>query len=354
MRKHSIFFRSIFWALALILGFALIVSYCSVYINPIHLWIPAFFGLYFVPLVIANALLLLIALVRRSSLAWIPFLSLLPTLIFAERFVRWGDDNDNTAGGVSVKLATYNVCNFQGYEKATRQETISEIRRFLDAEKVDIVCMQEFFCSDTSHVGKLFPSFPYHYYNQNADRKSFRGNIIFSRYPILNEGELPFADNNRSSIYVDLNLNGRLCRVYTTHFKSNNISLNAMVDRVRNYQEAPDEILLAHLRIREAFRIRANQVELITNHLQTVDIPFVFCGDLNDTPVSYTYHRLQRGLNDSFRNAGKGFGATFRYLWPTIRIDYILYSDAFSIKSHTTAKVPFSDHYPIITELIAQ
>lgn len=321
------------------------------YISPIRLWIPAFFGLYFVPLVIINALSLLIALWRRSSLAWVSFISLLPTLLFVELFVRWGE-NSETAQGVPVKIASYNVCNFQGYEKKTREETTAQISRFLEHEEIEIVCIQEFFCSDTARIGELFPSFPYRCLTAQQRGKSYRGNLILSRHPIEATGEISFPESLRNCIYADFTLGGASFRVYTTHFESNKISLTAIADRMRRYQEAPDEILRAHLRIREAFRIRTQQVETIFEHLKSNTKPFVLCGDFNDTPVSYTYDRLLGGMNDSFRQAGNGFGATFRYLWPALRIDYILFSNAFSAKKHITAKVPFSDHYPVITELV--
>jgi len=351
MNKSNILSKIFFRPCTILFGISLIISYCSVYINPIHFWIPAFFGLYFVPLVIINALFLLVALLKRSKIAWIPFISLLPTLLFAELFVRWGAVEE-VGSGLSIKIATYNVCNFQGYGKKTREETVTEIRRFLDREQIDIVCMQEFFCLDTGIVGELFPSFPYHFFYQKDIINPYQNNIIFSRYPIKHAGVLPFPDNQRSCIYADFNLHGREFRVYTTHFQSNNISLNAIVDRIRHYQEVPDEIIQAHMRIRDAFLIRPRQVEIIDQHLNTVTKPYILCGDFNDTPVSYTYHSLQKRLSDSFRNAGKGFGATFRYLWPALRIDYILYSQPFAAKAHVTKRVPFSDHYPVITELI--
>jgi len=351
MSKSTILSKIFFRPCTILFGVALIVSYCSVYINPIHFWIPAFFGLYFVPLVIINALFLLFALLRRSSMAWIPFISLLPTLLFAELFVRWGAVEE-VGSGLSIKIATYNVCNFQGYGKKTREVTITEISRFLEKEQIDIVCMQEFFCTDTGKIREWFPAFPYHCFDQREMTDSYQGNTILSRYPIEHTGTLPFPDNHRSCIYADFNLHGREFRVYTTHFQSNNISLNAIVDRIRHYQEVPDGILQAHINIRDAFLIRPQQVEIIDRHLDTITKPFILCGDFNDTPVSYTYHRLQEGLSDSFRNAGKGFGATFRYLWPALRIDYILYSQPFSAKTHLTKRVPFSDHYPVITELV--
>ncbi|MDR2585034.1 MAG: endonuclease/exonuclease/phosphatase family protein [Prevotellaceae bacterium] len=351
MRKLFRFIKWIVWLCAISLGIALFISYASIYVPPIRFWIPAFFGLYFVPLVIVNALFLLIFFVKRSRIAWIPFIALLPTLLFAEFFVRWGPHGESLPPP-SLTIASYNVCNFQGYGTKTREETMAEIGRFLQREQVDIVCMQEFFCADTARIGILFPSFPYRFYPKKGVGKSYKGNIILSRIPIENAQELPFLDSRRSCLFADFNHNGQLFRVYTTHLESNNISLNALIDRIRHYQEVPDEFLQAHRRIREAFRLRTLQVEAISQHIETITKPFILCGDFNDTPVSYTYHRLQRGITDSFRQAGYGFGATFRYLWPSLRIDYILYNSAFTAKTHTTARVPFSDHYPVITELI--
>ena len=71
-------------------------------------------------------------------------------------------------------------------------------------------------------------------------------------------------------------------------------------------------------------------------------------GDFNDNPLSYTVHRLSRGRRDTFVQAGKGFGATFRTLWPLLRIDYILYPPGLEAVSYEVPRVKYSDHYPII------
>ncbi|HAY18678.1 MAG TPA: hypothetical protein DCY24_05705, partial [Rikenellaceae bacterium] len=60
--------------------------------------------------------------------------------------------------------------------------------------------------------------------------------------------------------------------------------------------------------------------------------------------MSHTYNRLKKGRKDSFVEAGKGFGATYSFLWPFIRIDYILYPSHFSAVSHTVPHVRYSDH----------
>jgi endonuclease/exonuclease/phosphatase family metal-dependent hydrolase len=47
--------------------------------------------------------------------------------------------------------------------------------------------------------------------------------------------------------------------------------------------------------------------------------------------------------------AGHGFGATYRALWPFLRIDYILYPKDLNAVSYTVADVTYSDHYPVIS-----
>ena len=74
----------------------------------------------------------------------------------------------------------------------------------------------------------------------------------------------------------------------------------------------------------------------------------IVAGDFNDTPVSYTYRKIRKGLNDSFVTSGYGAGFTYRGNYPPNRIDYILYDNklmntVFEIKG---SGIPIT--YPII------
>jgi endonuclease/exonuclease/phosphatase family metal-dependent hydrolase len=60
---------------------------------------------------------------------------------------------------------------------------------------------------------------------------------------------------------------------------------------------------------------------------------------------------MTRGRKDAFVEAGNGFGATYSLLWPMLRIDYILYPENGRAISHQTPRLPYSDHYPVITEI---
>jgi endonuclease/exonuclease/phosphatase family metal-dependent hydrolase len=89
----------------------------------------------------------------------------------------------------------------------------------------------------------------------------------------------------------------------------------------------------------------------VLGHISDSPVEAFVCGDFNDTPMSYTYYKLSRGRDDSFRKAGEWFGATFSFFWPLLRIDYVLCPEKFRALSHRTPHKPYSDHYPVVTEI---
>ena len=98
-------------------------------------------------------------------------------------------------------------------------------------------------------------------------------------------------------------------------------------------------------------QIRAKQAEILTNHIASSPYPVIVCGDFNDIPVSYTYRTLSQNLNDAFEKRGFGFGTTYSGNIPALKIDYILTAKRIKIFNCTILKVPYSDHYPMVSEL---
>jgi endonuclease/exonuclease/phosphatase family metal-dependent hydrolase len=79
--------------------------------------------------------------------------------------------------------------------------------------------------------------------------------------------------------------------------------------------------------------------------------PTIFCGDLNDTPNSYTYFTIRGDMQDAFLEKGFGIGRTFSSLSPTLRIDFILTDDQFSIKQFTRVVKYLSDHFMLMADV---
>jgi endonuclease/exonuclease/phosphatase family metal-dependent hydrolase len=92
------------------------------------------------------------------------------------------------------------------------------------------------------------------------------------------------------------------------------------------------------------------QAEILHHKIEESPYPVIVCGDFNDVPSSYAYFTARGSLQDAFLKKGAGFGRTFRFISPTLRIDYILADKKFDVLQYSSFKVPFSDHYPIIAD----
>jgi endonuclease/exonuclease/phosphatase family metal-dependent hydrolase len=102
-------------------------------------------------------------------------------------------------------------------------------------------------------------------------------------------------------------------------------------------------------KLANAYRIRAQQARLIALEIGKSPYPVIVCGDFNDTPTSFAYHRIAKNLEDSFIKSGKGTGNTYNNtLLPPIRIDYILHSKIFQSSAFSVLNAPYSDHFPIM------
>jgi endonuclease/exonuclease/phosphatase family metal-dependent hydrolase len=96
---------------------------------------------------------------------------------------------------------------------------------------------------------------------------------------------------------------------------------------------------------------RPKQVDKVFSDIENCSVDAFVCGDFNDNPMSYTYYRMTRERKDAFVEAGHGFGATYSFLWPLLRIDYILIPENYMSVSQKTTRIPYSDHYPVIAEI---
>ena len=103
--------------------------------------------------------------------------------------------------------------------------------------------------------------------------------------------------------------------------------------------------------LKQAFILRSEQASVIANYIKQSPYPVIVMGDFNDTPVSYAYRRIRKGLYDAFRESGRGFGNTYAGELPSFRIDFIMYSDPYRSHDFKRTKMKSSDHYPITTYL---
>ena len=344
--------------LMLIVAALLALSYLSIVINPAKIWPVSLSGLFYVPLMTVNLFLLLWAFKRRSRSFVIPLLALIPSFFFIGRYVQLGSEDpaDETSGENTVKIISWNVGRFSLHDEqdviASPSECADSIFSFILDQDPDIICLQEFYIEGDEKVRdyfrKRFKGYNVEYYLFPEKESSF-GNVTLSRLPVEAKGRIRFEESANLAIYTDHLAGDRSFRMYNCHFESYNISISGLIRAVA----MRDSTVMAETgtRMKRSITRRPRQVDQVFGDIESCPMDAFVCGDFNDNPMSYTYYRMTRGRKDAFVEAGSGFGATYALLWPMLRIDYVLFPKNCRAISHDIPRLPYSDHYPVITEI---
>ena len=344
--------------LMLIVAALLALSYLSIVINPAKLWPVSLSGIFYVPLMTLNLLLLLWAFKRRSKSFVIPLLALLPSFFFIGRYVQLSPEkaDDKPVSGEVVKILSWNVGRFALHDSdagiAGSVQCMDSIFSFIRQHDPDIICLQEFSIANAERVKEYlkdrFKGYTAEYYLFPEAQNSF-GNLTLSRFPVEGKGRIRFEESANLAIYTDHVAGNRHFRVYNCHFESYNISMTGLIKGLA----MRDSTLMAQTgdKVKRSITRRPKQVDQVFEDIESCPLESFVCGDFNDNPMSYTYYRMTRDRKDAFIEAGKGFGATYSLLWPMLRIDYVLFPENCRALSHQIPRLPFSDHYPVITEI---
>lgn len=102
---------------------------------------------------------------------------------------------------------------------------------------------------------------------------------------------------------------------------------------------------------RQAYLVRAREIEQIRAMLARETLPLIVSGDFNSTPHNSAFYGLADGLQDAFHVAGRGWGATYHVEWPVARIDHVLVGPEWKVVSAHVAKSTASDHLPLVVRL---
>lgn len=338
----------------------LILSYLSILVNPAKVWILSLAGLLYIPLSLANLILLIWAMKRLSKSFIIPLLALLPSFFFVGRYVRVDTEEERLerAGtvGTQLKVISYNVGRFSLHdEKAgidSRAECADSVFGFLKSQDADIICLQEFHAPDAhrvkSYIDEHMKGYNAEYYMFPTNDGAF-GNVTLSRMPVTGKGKIKFDGSTNLAIYTDYGYAGREFRVYNCHFESYNVSMSGVMRAL--VQRDSTVISDTGDKMKRSIKRRPIQVDKVFSHIEQCPLETFVCGDFNDNPMSYTYYRMTRDRKDTFVKAGNGFGATFAAMWPMLRIDYILCPGSYTPVTHRTPRQPLSDHYPVVAEI---
>jgi len=338
----------------------LIMSYLAPLFNPAKILFPAFFGLAYPYFLGINVIFLLYWIIRFNkylllslvviSLGWSHLLNFMP--------FNFSGNNSHENSEEEISFLSYNVRTFDKYNWSKEENANDNIFFTINEANADIVCIQEFSSSrrrgkSEKDILKKLDQYPEHaiYYGQTSNTNSGVGLATFSKYPILKTSRIPFSNTVNLAVYNDIQIKEDTIRVFNIHLQSirfgqrsysfiDTISLkptNKQIEEVKNIGKL----------LKDAFVLRAEQAEIIHNYILASPYPVIVAGDFNDTPNSFAYRKISKGLDDSFRKKGKGFGNTYAGELPSFRIDYILCSKDLQTTYYQRIKARYSDHFPI-------
>jgi endonuclease/exonuclease/phosphatase family metal-dependent hydrolase len=340
-----------------VFAFSLLVSYLAVIISPGAFVLPAFFGLAYPYLLLINIILVII---------WVMLLrfeALISVVVIAIGFTHFSNyikltrpsgDKSNT-----FKVLSYNVRLFNYFENKHGITSEKKVIEFLKSQKPDIICLQEFFLTgkpaveESLMIDELGGRYYSHMKVSESVKNRYYGIITLSKFPIIRRGEIIHTGSSSLSIYTDVVIQNDTFRIYNNHLQSFRLMRmeRSFIDEMTasDDKEAMNEVKSLSVSLKKGFVKRALQAQVVKDNISISPFPVIVVGDFNDTPVSYTYTKIRKGLHDSFLNSGYGAGFTYRGNYPPNRIDYILYNSPLINTYFEIIKVKYSDHYPIIS-----
>jgi endonuclease/exonuclease/phosphatase family metal-dependent hydrolase len=364
-------FKYIILIINIIFAFGLLFTFIGQYIKPSYSIIIAFSGLGFPYLIIVNLIFVFFWLFFKARLSLISLILVLININNVDKFYQLNASPKPESCVNSVKVMSYNVRLFGLYNSNSIKERMENKEKVLDyfaKEQPDILCIQEFFFDKSGNLNfntldtivsilnLRDENFYFTYFPYNRKKEYFYGYATFSKYRIINSGVVFLPDSQSiAGTYIDFKYKGDTIRNYNIHLASNYFDQDDdQTSKQLLAYEQYDSTLNMRARVvlrkmKKAVCKREMQAQAIQKHISESPYRVIVCGDLNDPPFAYTYHKISEGLKDSFRESGKGVGRTYHgEIYPSFRIDNIFHSNSFKSYGHTvSSEISISDHYPI-------
>ena len=357
--KHSfisVLFVIVLLAVTISFSVALMIAYLTPYVAPSTFGSLTIVGIFAPILYMGVAICMLLWLVAcRWRIAGVVALLLIPGLFRVSDFYNI-DFMRKVETQISRRALTVLSYNFRGLSDDNQHNAVARyVDYFSQIEDLDVVCLQEYACEmrGTERIDSLFAA--------RFDDKCYvndvteAGDVVlrtYSRYPIIKSGNIS-GEGRGTSQWVDIVVAKDTLRIFNNHLHTMNISANDSEDIAegRILQDG-DRMRSIVNRIASNSTIRASYVDTLRQVIEATPYQNIVCGDFNDTPMSYVYGELIKGHKDAFVECGSGYGYTFRPMYGTLRIDYILYTDGLEAQKYEVDKsVKLSDHLPVVATI---
>ncbi len=268
----------------------------------------------------------------------------------------------------NFRVMSWNIeqLNIQHYkDKPWIKDQMLDLINYYDP---DIACFQEVVLGEKKKSINYFPDirkklkFTDYFYSyalkDDFDSYHHFGIIIFSKFPIISKQAFVNYPNDYNSTfqYVDVITASDTVRIFNIHLQSLKFSRENLnyIDKANLKSDSTImESKSIISKMKTGFIKRSVQANFIADEIKQSTYPVIVCGDFNDVPNSYAYETIGNGLQDAFIEKGLGISRTFSSISPTLRIDNIFVDYKLSVTQFLRVKKTFSDHFPIIADLIS-
>lgn len=360
-KRPSRWHRPLWW-LNVLAAVVFLITFLAPSVSPVISWIPALLAMTFVfQLAIHVGFLVWWFLFRRKRMLLSGALLVLGYGHVKDHVQFFGRSGPEKSTVQEMKVLSYNVRLFDLYNWSHNKVTRDSIFTLLHREDADVLCLQEFFQSNDARFfptrSSLLKDFRYkqahEHYTHEARYDQHFGIATFSTFPIVKKGFIDFpGTTNNVCIWSDIALTSDTIRVYNAHLASYHFGdedykflQDLDTDTHTDSLKLGGERILK--RLRRGFRLRAGEVEKIAEHMRNSPHPVLYCGDMNDVPMSYGYAALRSVLEDAFVESGTGLGGTYIGNLPSLRIDHILHGPELEAWDFRTLPNELSDHRAI-------
>ncbi|GGK33025.1 endonuclease [Yeosuana aromativorans] len=323
-----------------ILAAVLLVSFVLPYLPPKTFSQLSVLSLSVPFLIVVNVLFFLYWLLKVKRQLVLSLLILIIGYVFYGSLYKFSSSEDSDINtDDAFKVMNYNVRLFNLYKWIPQQDVDVKIVDFIKEQAPDILSIQEY--HPDSRIDLSF--FKYRY-DKLSGKHTKHGQVILSQFPIVNSGSVEFPNTANNAIYADVVKGNDTIRVYNIHLES--LRIDTDVDKLK--EEGSERLFKV---AGSTFKMQQFQTELFLLHKRQCHYKMIICGDFNNTAFSYVYRKIKGDLNDTFKEAGNGFGRTYDFRFFPVRIDFIFADEAFAVNKFKTFDDHFSDHYPIMTTL---
>jgi endonuclease/exonuclease/phosphatase family metal-dependent hydrolase len=335
MATYKRFTKIVFLILNLVTVVLYLLSCLAPYVDPARWWMISFLGLGFVFILVTLIAFIFFWLVFKPKYILLSLIAILfgwKSIVVSFGF-HLPRKFDYTKEKGSLRIVHWNVARFTEWSRNNNKgsQTRLKMMDLIKEQNADVLCLQEFFTStdsiyynNLSYITKEL-GYPHYYFSWDPDGdKQWVGQVIFSRYPILDSGLIRFPKPSmpEALLHVDLAWNNDTIRLYTTHLQSVQFKKQDYenIEKIRNTDDGMVEKSKSIFsKLKRGLVYRSRQADIVKQTIDRSPYPFILTGDFNDVPNSYSYFKIRDDdLQDAFLLTGMGVGRTYSFIAPTL------------------------------------